>query len=160
MTRKRKLAITTLICLMAVMVGSAFALSNIALLLGTVPAYDFGVSGPGYPIPATVQIHVFTMRPGDTIPWHFHKATSYVILAHGELTEEHLAGPNQCASEEFTGGAAFVEGPGQVHSVKNTGNNVAVIWWATVFPQSDGIVDFAPGFKAGGVYPVPTPKCD
>jgi hypothetical protein len=160
MTRKRKLAIATLICLMAVMVGSAFALSNIALLLGTVPAYDFGVSGPGYPIPATVQIHAFTMRPGDTIPWHFHKATSYVVLAHGKLTEEHLAGPNQCASEDFTGGAAFVEGPGQVHSVKNTGDNVAVIWWATVFPQSDGIVDFAPGFRVGGVYPVQAPNCN
>jgi len=51
MTRKRKLAIATLICLMTVMVGSAFALSNIALLLGTVPAYDFGIAGPGYPVP-------------------------------------------------------------------------------------------------------------
>ena len=88
------------------------------------------------------------------------RASSYVILAHGKLTEEHLAGPHQCASEEFTSGAAFVEGPGQVHSVKNTGSNVAVIWWATVFPQSDGIVDFAPGFKAGGVYVVPAPDCD
>ena len=160
MTRKRKQAIGTLICLMTVMVASAFALSNIALFLGTVPAYDFGVAGPGYPVPATVQIHAFVMKPGDVIPWHFHKATSYVILARGQLTEEHLIGPNQCASEEFTGGAAFVESPGQAHSVKNTGSNVAVIWWATVFPQSDGIVEFAPGFKAGGVYPVQAPDCD
>ena len=160
MTRKRKLAFATLICLMTVVIGSAFALSNIALLLGTVPAYDFGIAGPGYPVPATVQIHSFTMKPGDAIPWHVHKATSYVILVHGNLTEEHLVGPNRCASEEFTGGSAFVEGPGQAHSVKNTGNNVAVIWWATVFPQSDGIVEFAPGFKAGGVYPVPAPNCN
>jgi hypothetical protein len=160
MTRKRKLIIGTLIGLTTVLVGSAFALSNIALLLGTIPAYDFGMAGPGYPVPATVQIHAFTMKPGDAIPWHFHKGLSYVILAHGRLTEEHLVGPDQCVSEEFQRGTAFVESPGQVHSVRNTGNNVAVIWWATVFPQSDGIVEFAPGFKVGGVYPVPAPKCN
>jgi quercetin dioxygenase-like cupin family protein len=160
MTRNRKRTIGILVVLITVVVGSAFALSNVALLLGTVPAYDFGISGPGYPVPATVQIHAFTVRPGESLPWHFHKATSYVILAHGKLTEEHLVGPNQCVSEEFAGGTAFVEGPGEVHNVKNTGNNVAVIWWATVFPQSDGIVEFAPGFRAGGVYPVPTPNCN
>jgi hypothetical protein len=83
-----------------------------------------------------------------------------VILAHGKLTEEHLAGPNQCVSEEFEGGSAFVESPGQIHNVKNTGNNTAVIWWATVFPQSDGVTEFAPGFKAGGVYQEPAPNCN
>jgi hypothetical protein len=160
MTKKRKRTIGILVGLMTALVGSAFALSNIALLLGTVPAYDFGMAGPGYPVPATVQIHAFTLKPGDTVPWHFHKALSYVILAHGTLTEEHLVGPNQCASEEFSSGSAFVESPGQVHSVKNTGTNVAVIWWATVFPQRDGIVEFAPGFKAGGVYPVAEPTCN
>src|SRR5579864_6666843 len=117
MTRKRKLIVGTLIGLMTVLVGSAFALSNIALLLGTIPAYDFGIAGPGYPVPATVQIHAFTMKPGDAVPWHFHKGVSYVILAHGNLTEEHLVGPDQCVSEEFKRGSAFVESPGQVHSV-------------------------------------------
>jgi hypothetical protein len=160
MTRKRKLIVGTLIGLMTVLVGSAFALSNIALLIGTIPAYDFGIAGPGYSVPATVQIHAFTMKPGDAVPWHFHKGLSYVILAHGRLTEEHLVGPDQCVSEEFTRGSAFVESPGQVHSVKNTGDDVAVIWWATVFPKSDGIVEFAPGFKVGGVYPVPAPNCN
>ena len=160
MTQKRKRTVAILVGLTTVLVGSAFALSNIALHLGTVPAYDFGLAGPGYPVPATVQIHAFTMKPGDAIPWHFHKATSYVILAHGKLAEEHLVGPNRCASEEFSAGTAFVEAPGEIHTVKNTGNDVAVIWWATLFPQSDGIVEFAPGFKAGGVYPVPAPDCD
>jgi len=160
MTQNRKRTIGILAGLMIVLVGSAYALSNLALILGTVPAYDFGTAGPGYPVPATVQIHAFTMKPGDSLPFHIHKATSYVILAHGKLTEEHVVGPNQCAKEEFSAGSAFVEGPGQTHNVKNTGSNVAVIWWATVFPQSDGIVEFAPGFKAGGVYPVPAPNCD
>jgi hypothetical protein len=47
MTGNRKRTIGALIGLMTVFVGTAFALSNIALLLGTVPAYDFGVAGPG-----------------------------------------------------------------------------------------------------------------
>lgn len=160
MTRKRKLILGSLTGVITILVGSAFALSNITLLLGTVPQFDFGAAGPGYPVPATVQIHAFTMKPGDAIPWHYHKALSYVILAHGTLTEEHLVGPDNCQSEEFTQGSAFVESPGQVHSVKNTGNGVAVIWWATVFPKSDGIVEFAPGFKVGGVYPVAAPNCN
>ena len=159
MTRKRKLVLGTL-GLVTVLVGSAIALSNIALILGTIPAYDFGVAGPGYPVPATVQIHAFTMKPGDTVPWHYHKGLSYVILAHGTLTEEHLAGPDSCDSEEFTQGSAFAESAGQIHTVKNTGNGIAVIWWATLFPKRDGIVEFAPGFKVGGVYPVPAPNCN
>ena len=158
MSRKRIVA-GLLICLVALLVGSAFALSNVALKLGTIPAYDFGLAGPGYPVPATVQIHVFTMKPGDSIPWHFHKSLSYVILAHGTITEEHLVGADHCQSEEFTKGSAFVESPGETHTVTNTGSDTAVIWWATVFPKSDVIVEFAPGFRVGGVYPVPAPNC-
>jgi len=158
MSRKR-IAAGIVISLVALLVGSAFALSNVGLQLGTIPAYDFGLAGPGYPVPATVQIHVFTMKPGDAIPWHFHKSLSYVILAHGSITEEHLVAPDTCQSEEFSKGSAFVESPGETHTVKNTGSDTAVIWWATVFPKSDGIVEFAPGFKVGGVYPTPAPNC-
>ena len=160
MSRKGKIAAGVLISLVTLLVGSALALSNVALFLGTIPQYDFGTAGPGYPVPATVQIHAFTMKSGDAVPWHFHKGLSYVILTRGTLTEEHLVGPDTCVSEEFTGGSAFVESAGQVHSVKNTGNDTAVIWWATVFPKSDGIVEFAPGFKVGGVYPVAPPNCN
>jgi hypothetical protein len=47
-----------------------------------------------------------------------------------------------------------------MHSVTNTGNDVAVIWWSTIFPASDGIVHFSHEFKAGGVYPVNAPNCN
>ena len=158
--KKNKIAICVIAGVLTMFVGTGLALSNIALTLGTVASYEFGAFGPGYPVPGTVQIHVFTMKPGDAVPWHYHKGLSYVILAYGSLTEQHLLEPNHCESEEFTAGSAFVESPGRVHSVKNTGNNVAVIWWATVFPKSDGIVEFAPGFKVGGVYPVEAPSCN
>lgn len=160
MSRKRKIAAGVLISLVTLLVGAAFGLSNIALKLGTVAIYDFGGYGPGYPVPGTIQIHAFKMNPGDTVPWHYHKGVSYVILTRGTLTEQHIIGPNQCGSEEVTAGNAFVETPGLVHSVTNTGSDVAVIWWATIFPKSDGIVHFSHDFKAGGVYPVNPPTCN
>jgi hypothetical protein len=132
------------------MAGTALAFSNIVFKLGTIASYDFGGYGPGYPVPGTIQIQGFRMNPGETVPWHYHKGVSYVILARGTVTEQHVIGANQCASEEVPAGSAFVEGPGQVHTVTNTGSDVAVIWWSTVFPKSDG---------PGGIYPANDPHC-
>jgi len=126
-------------------------MSTISFTIGTVASYDFGAFGPGYPVPGTVQIQAFTMKPGDTVPWHYHKGVSYVILERGTLTEQHVVGPDQCASEELTAGSAFVEPSALVHSVTNTGKDVAVIWWATIYPKSDG---------PGGIYPVNPPNCN
>ena len=160
MSRKRRITIGVVVALTTVLIGSAFALSNISFITGTVASYDFGSFGPGYPVPGTVQIQAFTMAPGETIPWHFHKAISYVVLERGTLTEEHAASPGHCESEELGAGAAFVEPAGAVHTVTNTGNEAAVIWWATVFPASDPVAPFTPSFKSGGVYPTDAPSCN
>ena len=92
LSRKAKISAVVAISLVTILAGTALALSNIALKLGTVASYDFGGYGPGYPVPATIQIHAFKMNPGDTVPWHYHKGVSYVILAHGTLTEQHVVG--------------------------------------------------------------------
>ena len=160
MSQKGKIAAGVVIALTTILVGSALALSDISFSTGTTASYDFGGFGPGFAVPGTVQIQAFTLAPGESIPWHFHKATSYVVLARGTLTEQHVHGANQCDSEEFTAGAAFVEPPGAVHTVSNTGQGAAVIWWATVFPQSDGVARFTPSFKTGGVYPADVPSCN
>ena len=160
LSRKATGSAALAIALTTGLAGTAWALSNISLDLGTVASYDFGGFGPGYPVPGTIQIHAFTMNPGDSIPWHYHKGVSYVILAHGTLTEQHVVGPDQCESEEVPSGSAFVESPGQVHLVTNTGHGRATIWWATIFPKSDGVVRFSPEFKAGGVYFVNAPNCN
>ena len=160
MSRQRKIALSLVVVLVTVLTGTAVALATISFTLGRVASYDFGSFGPGYPVPATMQFEAFTMKPGDTIPWHFHKATSYVVLARGILTEQHVVGPDQCASEELTAGSAFIEIPGEVHTVTNTGKDVAVIWWSTVFPKEDGIAQFSSEFKSGGVYPATAPNCN
>lgn len=161
MSRKGKISVSVGIALglVTLLAGSAVALTSFAFTIGTIASYDFGGFGPGYPVPGTVQIQAFMMKPGDSIPWHYHKGASYVILARGTLTEQHLVGPEECASEVVTAGSAFVESPNQVHTVSNTGNDVAVIWWSTVFPKSDGIAQFSPEFKSGGVYPASAPNC-
>ena len=100
MSQKTKIAVGLVAGILIVLTGAAFALSNIALTLGTASSYDFG--GDIGSVPATVQIHVFTMKPGDTVPWHYHKGPSYVILARGHLTETHFL-DGQCGSEEVTG---------------------------------------------------------
>jgi len=160
MSQKRRIAAGLVIALTTVLVGTAFALADISFTTGTTANYDFGGFGPGYPVPGTVQIQAFTMMPGETVPWHFHKATSYVVLARGTLTEQHVHDSNQCESEEFSAGTAFVEPPGAVHTVTNTGRDAAVIWWATVFPKSDGVARITPSFKSGGAYPVDAPSCN
>jgi len=160
MSRTRRIAAGVVIALTTIFIGTALALSDISFNIGTTASVDFGGFGPGYPVPGIVQIQAFTVAPGETIPWHFHKATSYVVLARGTLTEQHVTGPNQCASEEFGAGTAFVEPPGAVHTVTNTGRSAAIIWWATVFPQSDGVVRFTPSFTSGGTYPADVPVCN
>jgi quercetin dioxygenase-like cupin family protein len=154
-----KMSVGIVLALVTVLAGTALALTSVSLILGTVAKYDFGGFGPGYPVPGRIQIQAFTMKPGDTVPWHYHKGVSYVILAHGNLTEQHQVGPHQCDTEQVTAGSAFVESAGQVHSVTNTGSNLAVIWWATIFPKSDKIIQFTPEFKSGGVYVVDPPAC-
>ena len=151
LSRKGKVSVVLVIGIVVLLAGTALALSNIFFMTATVASYDFGGYGPGYPVPGTIQIQGFRMNPGDTVPWHYHKGVSYVILAHGTLTETHVVGPHQCASEEVPAGSAFVESPGQVHSVTNTGTDVAVIWWATVYPKSDG---------PRGIYLADAPSCN
>ena len=143
-----------------VLAGTAIALANISLTLGTTPGnFDFGPFGG--PQPATIQLHTFTIKPGEVIPWHHHKAISYVVLERGTLTETHFdEGSQHCVSAQFHTGTGFVEEPGEDHTVANTGKSAAVITWATAFPTNDGLVQISPQFTVGGIYFVDAPNCN
>jgi quercetin dioxygenase-like cupin family protein len=152
MSRKKIWALVLISCL-TVLAATAFAFSEISFNSGTVSSYDFGGYGPGYPVPGTVVVEGFTMRPGDVVPWHYHKGQSYVIVLRGTVSEQELVGANECETRQDLAGTAFVEPPGHIHQVTNNGHGVAVIWWATIFPQSDGI-------QSDGTYFVDAPNCN
>ena len=168
MSSTRKIAGGTVVGALIILAGTAFALSNISLTLGSLPSYDFGTvnltTGGTDPVgakPATVQFHTFTVKPGEAIGWHYHKALAYVVIEHGTLSEQHVNADGTCSAwVEFGVGSAFVEEPGDVHRVTNTGNSAAVVTWATTFPTEDGIIQRLPQFSVGGVYPSPNrPSC-
>ena len=149
----RRVLLGVIAFLLALFIGKAFAFSNFSLTTGTVDSYDFGNFGPGYAVPGTVLINGFTLRPGESSGWHYHKGQSYVIVVHGTLTEADVDGPNHCSSRQDVSGSAFVETPGHVHNVTNNGNDVVLVWWATVFPEIDGI-------QSGGTYAASAPSCN
>jgi quercetin dioxygenase-like cupin family protein len=139
MTINRRLKIALVLGSVAALAGTAFAFSIIFTHQGTIASYDFGSFGPGYPVPGTVEVQAFTMRPGDVVPWHYHKGLAYAVIVSGSLTEQELIGENTCGPvNQFEAGAAFVETPGRVHTVSNPGPGSTVIYWSTVFPKSDG----------------------
>src|SRR5580704_6766653 len=76
LSRNATMSAAVVILLVTVLAGTAWALSNITLKLGTVASCDCGGFSPGYPVPAKIQVHAFTMDPGDVVPWHYHKGTS------------------------------------------------------------------------------------
>lgn len=125
------------------LVSSAAALAFMYTFEGSVASYDFGTFGPGYPVPATVQIQSFTLKPGDVFPWHYHKGQAFVVIVKGQLTEQELIGPNQCtAPATAPAGAGLVEEPGRVHTVSNPGPGAAIVYWATVYPQGGSPINF------------------
>ena len=149
---KRKITAVVVAGILTLLAGPAFAFSDVFFKSGaTLDAYDFGtVHGQYIGIqPAFVVIEGFTMRPGDTVGWHYHKGQSYVLLAMGTVIEQDYIN-GQCTSRQDHAGDAFVEPPGQIHNVTNDGPGVAIIWWVTVFPQSDGL-------QADGTYYVDSP---
>src|SRR4051812_23996295 len=105
---KRKILVV--VSAVVLLIGTAAALSVMSTYEGNVASYDFGSFGPGFPVPGTVQIQTFNMKPGDVFPWHFHKGQAYVIILKGRLTEQELLGPNQCSAQETaSAGDALVE---------------------------------------------------
>lgn len=128
-----------LLCLgLVALTGIAFGFSLIFSYQGTVKAYDFGGFGPGHDTAGTVEIQAFTLDPGENVPWHYHKGLSYIVLVQGNLTEQELTRDGTCgAPQTLRRGAAFVETPGRWHTVTNTSNNKAVLFWSTIYPKDD-----------------------
>ena len=78
---------------------------------------------------AMVQI---TVDPGGSSGWHSHPGGAIIIVKTGTLTVYRSIG-SQCQPTSYSAGQAFVERPGEVDDVFNTGTVPYVLY--VTFPH-------------------------
>ena len=78
---------------------------------------------------AMVQI---TVVPGGSSGWHSHPGGAIVIVKQGQATVNQARG-NQCQTTTYSAGQAFIERPGEVDQVVNTGT-IPYVFFVT-FPR-------------------------
>jgi quercetin dioxygenase-like cupin family protein len=79
-----------------------------------------------------VAVAQITVGPGGSSGWHSHPGGAIVVVQHGSLTVYKSVG-SQCQSTAYTAGQAFVERPGEVNQVINTGTDPYVLF--VTFPR-------------------------
>jgi len=91
-------------------------LTNIGLARGT------NTSDGTIPLQAGSDVAVaqITVGPGGSSGWHSHPGGAIVVVQHGSLTVYRSVG-RECQSTTYTAGQAFIERPGEVDDVVNTG---------------------------------------
>ena len=67
-----------------------------------------------------VAMAQITVDPGGSSGWHSHPGGAIIIVKQGALTVYRALG-SQCQTETYSAGQAFVERPGEVDQVVNTG---------------------------------------
>jgi len=91
-------------------------LENIALARGTNTSHgtiplQFGTD---------VAMAQITVQPGGSAGWHSHPGGAIVVVKQGSLTVYSPVG-HQCRTTTYSAGQAFIERPGEVDNVLNTG---------------------------------------
>lgn len=74
---------------------------------------------------------VIDVAPGAGFPLHSHPGRSEVMVLEGELTEHNSAGDQKV----YHAGEAFIEEPGEVHAVTNTGSDAVRLIWTLLLPE-------------------------
>ena len=67
-----------------------------------------------------VAVAQITVSPGGSSGWHSHPGGAIVVVQQGSLRLYKSVG-SQCQTTTYTAGQAFVERPGEVDQVINTG---------------------------------------
>lgn len=67
-----------------------------------------------------VAMAQITVDPGGSSGWHSHPGGAIVVVKTGTLTVYESNG-SQCRTTTYTAGQAFIERPGEVDDVLNTG---------------------------------------
>ena len=117
----------------AVYVGNVLAtppsgLTNVPLARGT------DVSDGTIPLQVGTDIVMtqITVDPGGSSGWHSHPGGAIVVVKTGSLTVYRSIG-SQCDITTYGAGQAFVERPGEVDQVINTGSIPYVLY--VTFPR-------------------------
>lgn len=105
----------------AVYVGTVLAtppsgLTNVPLARGT------NASHGTLPIQDGMDVAMarITVDPGGSSGWHSHPGGAIIVINQGTLTV-YRSVDSQCLTNTYTAGQAFVERPGEVVDVVNTG---------------------------------------
>lgn len=126
-------------------------LSSIFAVLAGVSLPGFGATGvlaqdlpPGVTIAANMAFappaglgafqamtFVIDVAPGAGLPLHAHPGRSEVMVLQGELTEKKPAGDQTV----YHMGETFMEEPGDVHAVTNTGSDTVRLIWTLLLPE-------------------------
>jgi quercetin dioxygenase-like cupin family protein len=73
-----------------------------------------------------------TVIPGGSSGWHSHPGGAIVVIKEGALTVHRSVG-SQCQTTTYSAGQAFIERPGEVDNVVNTGTVPYVLF--VTFPR-------------------------
>jgi quercetin dioxygenase-like cupin family protein len=79
-----------------------------------------------------VAIAQITVSPGGSSGWHSHPGGAIVVVQQGSLTVYRSVG-SECQTATYTAGQAFLERPGEVNQVINTGTDPYVLF--VTFPR-------------------------
>ena len=103
-------------------------LTNVTLARGT----DLSVGTIAFKEGTDVVVTQITVIPGGSSGWHAHPGGAIVVVEQGELTVHRSVG-SQCETTNYTAGQAFIERPGEVDDVVNTGRTPYVL--IVTFPR-------------------------
>ena len=103
-------------------------LTNVPLARGT------DLSNGTIPLQAGTEVAMaqITVVPGGSSGWHSHPGGAIIIVKQGALTVYHSV-DSQCRTTTYSAGQAFIERPGEVDDVINTGTVPYVLF--VTFPR-------------------------
>ena len=120
-----------LVAVLAVAPGAATppsALVNGALARGT----DMSHGNIPLQFGTDVAMAQITVNPGGSSGWHSHPGGAIIVVQTGMLTVYRSLG-SQCQPTTYSAGQAFIERPGEVDDVINTGTVPYVLF--VTFPR-------------------------
>jgi quercetin dioxygenase-like cupin family protein len=132
---KRKWLLLLLMGVVGAAVYGGIALATPPSELVQVPlARGTNASDGTIPLQAGTDVAMaqITVQPGGSSGWHSHPGGAIIVVKQGALTVFRAVG-SQCQSTTYSAGQAFIERPGEVDQVVNTGTVPFVLF--VTFPR-------------------------